>query len=140
MRFSKQPNGKWCGYSTVCDSFYEVELNDEHLSTEMLADMARIDATCGNIPSPYDAEAFAEYSRGLIKRFLHRMQDLLTCGEYNFDDIISEFRYSNDMKETRRFWIRRFKIMGCSQEQMSRVNMRLDELEESDDLYHPERD
>lgn len=130
MRFSRQPNGKWCGYSTVCDSLYEIELDDEHLSAEMLADMARMDATCGNIPSPYDAEAFAEYSRGLIKRFQQRMQDLLSIGGYNFDDIISEFRYSNDIKETRVSWLGRFKRMGCSQEQMKRVNTRLDELEE----------
>lgn len=134
MRFSRQPNGKWCGYSTVCDSFYEVELDDEHLSAEMLADMVRIDAACDNIPSPHDAKKFARYLRILTMRFQERMRDLLTCGGYSFDDIISEFRYSNDMKQTRTFWLRRFKLMGCSQEQMSRVNTRLDELEEMEDL------
>lgn len=134
MRFSRQPNGKWCGYSTISDSFYAVNLDDEHLSAEVVADLARLDAACKKIPSPHDTEAFARYSHMLMKRFQQRMQNLLRDGGYSFDDIINEFRYYNDMKETRAFWLRCFKRMGCSQEQMERVNTRLDDLQEVEDL------
>ena len=134
MRFSRQPNGKWCGYSTISDSFYAVNLDDEHLSAEVVADLARIDAVCKEIPSPHDAKAFARYSRILMKRLQQRMQNLLSQGGYNFDDIINEFRYYKGMKETRAFWLRCFKRMGCTQEQMDRVNTRLDDLEEAGDL------
>lgn len=134
MRFSRQPNGKWCGYSTISDSFYAVGLNDEYLSAEVVADIARIDAACDDIPSPHDAEAFAKYVRMLMKRFQQRTQDLLRDGGYSFDDIINEFRYFNDKRETRAFWLRCFKRMGCSQEQMERVNTRLNELKEVEDL------
>lgn len=134
MRFSRQPNGKWCGYSTISDSFYAVNLDDEHLSAEVVADLARLDAAGNDVPSPHDAKALSRYSHILMARFRQRILDLLSQGGYSFDNIISEFRYFNDKRETRAFWLRYFKRMGCSQEQVERVNARLDELEEDEDL------
>ena len=40
MKFSKQPNGNWCGYSTISDSFYESNMTEQMLLREIIADAA----------------------------------------------------------------------------------------------------
>ena len=108
MRFSKQPNGQWCGYSTVSDSFYESNLSEADLLAEVIRD-----------------EAY---------RIARRYIELLSDGGYSFDDIIEEFKYSNDDKKTRAFWERKFRYMGCSKEQMEKVKARIDYLEVEGEL------
>lgn len=108
MRFSRQPNGNWCGYSTVSDSFYESNMTQEMLLEAVIADAA------------------AQIAR--------RYMDLLKDGGYSFDEIIDEFRYDNDQKETRAHWERKFKLMGCNKDQMARVKQRIDELIEDGDI------
>lgn len=108
MRFSKQPNGKWCAYSTVSDSFYESDLSDVDLLAEVIRDE----------------------SYKIARRYI----GLLSDGGYSFDDVIEEFKYSNDDKKTRAYWIRKFKLMGASEEQMVEVNKRIDYLQENGEL------
>lgn len=103
MKFSKQPNGNWCGYSTISDSFYESNMTDEMMLRELIADEAL--------------------------KIAHRYFDLIkNNGEYRFDDIIDEFKHDNDDRKTRAHWERKFKLMGCNKEQMDRVKQRIDEL------------
>lgn len=109
MKFSKRPDGLWCGYSTIADSFYELRLDDRELLAEVIRDMAY-----GIVERYYD---LVKYNQG-----------------YSFDDVIDEFRYYNDKKKTRKFWVNYFKRAGCSDEQMSIVNKRLDCLEKDGDL------
>ena len=109
MKFSKRPDGLWCGYSTITDSFYELRLNDRELLAEVIRDMSY--------------------------RIVDRYYDLVIYNEgYSFDDVISEFRYYNDERQTRAFWVNYFKGVGCTEEQMSIVNKRLDWLEKDGDL------
>lgn len=108
MRFSRQPNGKWCGYSTVSDSFYESHLTEEQLLVEVIRDMAY--------------------------QIVQRYMDLLKDGGYDFENIIDAFMYDNDDKKTRAFWERKFKMMGCSKEQMEKVKSRIDYLAENGEL------
>lgn len=109
MKFSKRPDGLWCGYSTIADSFYELRLDDRELLAEVIRDMAY--------------------------RIVERYYDLVKYNQgYSFDDVIDEFRYYNDERQTREFWVNYFKRAGCSDEQMSIVNKRLDWLEKDGDL------
>ena len=148
MRFSKQPNGRWCGYSTISDSFYHVHLTDKELVAAVIADTTRLDFACDKVPDPTSSDDLVEYCQTVCDlveycqtvcdRSAERINRLFHDGGYDFDQIIDHFRYDNDKRKSRAFWIRRFIYMGCDKEQMERVNARIDRLEESDDLYHPE--
>lgn len=140
MRFSKQPNGRWCGYSAISDSFYHVHLTDRELVAAVIADIARLDFTCDKVPDPTSSDDLLEYCQTVCDSSAERINRLFHDGGYDFNQIIDHFRYDNDERKTREFWIRRFKYMGCDKEQMERVNARINWLEEDDDLYHPEKD
>lgn len=113
MKFSKRPDGLWCGYSTIADSFYELRLDDRELLAEVIRDMAY--------------------------RIVERYYDLVKYNEgYSFDDVIDEFRYYDDQRQTREFWVKYFKRVGCSDEQMQKVNERLDQLERDGDILSEE--
>ena len=139
MRFSRQPNGKWCGYSTISDSFYHVHLTDKELVAAVIADIARLDFACNKIPDPMNSEDLSEYCQAVCDRSTERLNKLFNDGGYDFDQIIDHFRYDNDKRATRAFWLRRFKYMGCNKEQMERVNAGIDRLEENDDLHTSRR-
>lgn len=109
MKFSRQPNGNWCGYSTSSDSFCESNMTQEMLLGAVIADMAA--------------------------QIASRYMELLKYGGYSFDDIIDEFRYDNDEKKTRAHWEKKFKLMGCDKDQMNRVKQRIDDLIEDGDIY-----
>lgn len=103
MKFSKQPNGNWCEYSTISDSFYESNMTEQMMLRELIADEAL--------------------------KIAHRYFDLIkNNGGYCFDNIIDEFKYDNDDRKTRAHWERKFKLMGCNKDQMARVKQRIDEL------------
>lgn len=44
MRFSRQPNGRWCGYSTISDSFYHVHLTDKEQMERVKASIDWLEA------------------------------------------------------------------------------------------------
>lgn len=109
MKFSKQPNGNWCGYSTISDSFYESNMTEQMLLREIIADAAL----------------------NIAMRYFELTQN---NGGYCFDDIIDEFKYDNDDRKTRAYWERKFRLMGCNKEQMARVKQRIDELHKEGEL------
>lgn len=108
MRFGKRPDGKWFGYSTIADSFYELSLDNEDLLRAVIADCA------GDIA--------------------HRYIRLMRDGGYDIDDAIRQFRYCNDQPQTGDFWREYFRRCGCSPEQLTAVEARLEQLDEEGDL------
>ncbi len=134
MKFSRQPNGKWCGYSTISDSFYCAHLDEKHLVEEVIKDIVHIDSACGNIPSPQEEKALIQYLNGVAMRAEGRIASLLENGGYDFDNIIEEFTYDGDDKQTRAYWVKKFKLMGAGKEQMDKVNKRIDRLQENGEL------
>jgi hypothetical protein len=109
MKFSKQPNGNWCEYSTISDSFYESNMTEQMLLREIIADAAL----------------------NIAMRYFELTQN---NGGYCFDDIINEFKYDNDDRKTRSHWERKFRLMGWNKDQMARVKQRIDELLEEGEL------
>lgn len=134
MRFSRQPNGKWCGFSTISESFYHVQLTDEQLVAAVVSDTVEVDAACGAVPNPGEAKQLKKYLHEVANRCAKRIAMLLENGGYDFDRVIDQFSYDNDQKQTRAFWIRRFTYMGCSKEQLARVSCSIDCLADRGDL------
>lgn len=134
MRFSKQPNGQWCGYSTISDSFYCAHLDEKGLVMEVVKDIVNIDYACGNIPSPKEDKALVQYLISVSTRAGERLMLLLENGGYDFDNIIEAFTYDEDNKQTRAHWVRKFNLMGAGKEQMDKVNKRIDYLQENGEL------
>lgn len=134
MRFSKQPNGQWCGYSTISDSFYCAYLDEKHLVEEVIKDIVHTDSACGNIPSPQEEKALIQYLISVAMRAEGRIASLLEDGGYDFDNIIDAFTHDDDDKQTRKHWESKFKRMGCNKDQMKKVKERVDYLQENGDL------
>ena len=70
-------------------------------------------------------EIIADAALNIAMRYFELTQN---NGGYCFDNIIDEFKYDNDDRKTRAHWERKFRLMGCNKEQMTRVKQRIDEL------------
>lgn len=109
MKFGKRPDGKgFFGYSTICDTFYALYLDNEDLLREIIADCA------GNIARRY--------------------MSILQGDGLPIDVAIRSFRYIDDQRQTRDFWRGYFRRCGCSPEQLASVELRLEELAADGDL------
>lgn len=105
MDFSKRPDGKWCGFSAISESFYDLSLKEgQCLLTSVLSDVA------SNVASHY-------YS-------------LLNEGGTDFDYVIRTFKLYKDEPRTARFWREYFKSCGCDERQMEIVERRINSLKE----------
>lgn len=110
MKFGRRPDGKgFFGYSTTYDSFYAPYLNNEGLLRAIIAD----------------------YADDIARRYMN----ILRGDGLSMDDVIRDFRYSNDQRKGRDFWRDYFRRCGCSPEQLAAVELRLEELAADGDLW-----
>lgn len=111
MHYIKQPNGKYCSYSSISDSIYEINLTEEDLFQKIATDMAR---------QIYRAFEEAKAQKGFM----------------NFENMLSEVRYVLDKRRTSKFWFDFLKKTGCDIKLIGETISRLEqeEVEEECDM------